>query len=115
MYPDLFVRCGPREGRRTGVEDAVVVFEVLSEGTAKDDLTRKRRAYKAMPSLRAIVYVSQDQASIDPVRRQADGSWEDEDALEGLSAALELPEIGVRLALAEIYEDTEVARAAAAA
>ena len=58
MYPDVFVRCGLRQGGRTTVEDAVVVFEVLSEGTAQFDLLRKRKAYEAMGSLRRIVYVS---------------------------------------------------------
>ena len=115
MYPDLFVRCGPREGRRTRVEDPAVALEVLSEGTAKDDLTRTRRAYEAIPTLRAIVYVSQDEPRVDLVRRRGDGAWEDEEPLEGLGATLELPEIGVRLAMAEIYEDTDVARAAASA
>ncbi|MCE3249429.1 MAG: hypothetical protein K0R41_3254 [Geminicoccaceae bacterium] len=47
MYPELFVRCGPREGKRTRIEDAIVAVEVLSRRTAKDDLTRKRRAYTA--------------------------------------------------------------------
>ncbi|HEX8375854.1 MAG TPA: Uma2 family endonuclease, partial [Geminicoccaceae bacterium] len=42
MYPDTFVRCGPRDDDRTVVDDPVIVFEVLSPGTAKFDLTRKR-------------------------------------------------------------------------
>jgi Uma2 family endonuclease len=93
----------------------VVALEMLSDGAAKDDLTRKRRACKAIPSLRAIVYVSQDEPRVDLVRRRGDGRWEDEEPLEGLGATLELPEIGARLAMAEIYEDTDVARAAASA
>jgi hypothetical protein len=48
-------------------------------------------------------------------RRGDDGSWEDEEFLEGLGATLELPEISVHLAMAEIYEDTDLARAAASA
>jgi Uma2 family endonuclease len=112
MYPELFVRCGPREGRRTRIEDAVVAVEVLSPSTAKNDLTRKRRAYTALPTMRVIVYASQDEPRLDLVRRRPDDGFADE-VVEGLGAALELPEIGVRLAMAEIYEDTEVARAAA--
>ena len=111
MYPELFVRCGPREGKRTWIEDAVVVVEVLSPRTAKDDLTRKRRAYTSLTTMRTVVYVSQDEARLDLVRRQADGSFADE-VVEGLDGVLELPEIGVRLSMAEIYEDTLVARTA---
>lgn len=113
MYPELFVRCGPRDGRRTRVEDPVVVFEVLSDSTARYDLTRKRRAYKAIPSLRAIVYVSQYEPHLDVVRRLADGGWDDDEEVDGLGAELGLPEIGVRLAMAEIYEGTDVAAATA--
>ena len=112
MYPELFVRCGPREGKRTWIEDAVVAVEVLSPRTAKDDLTRKRRAYTLLPTVRVVVYASQDEPRLDLVRRQADGGFADE-VVEGLGGMLDLPEIGVRLALAEIYEDTLVARTAA--
>ena len=111
MYPELFVRCGPRESKRTRVEDAVVVVEVLSPRTAKNDLTRKRRAYTLLPTMRVVVYVSQDEPRLDLVRRQPDGSFADE-VVEGLDARLELPEIGVSLAMAEVYEDTLVARTA---
>jgi Uma2 family endonuclease len=112
MYPELFVRCGPREGKRTRIEDAVVVVEVLSPRTAKDDLTRKRRAYTLLPTMRVVVYASQDEPRLDLARRRAEGGFEDE-VVEGLDGALDLPEIGVRLAMAEIYEDTLVARTAA--
>ncbi len=112
MYPELFVRCGPREGKRTRIEDAVVAVEVLSPSTAKNDLTRKRRAYTLLPTMRVVVYASQNEPRLDLVRRRADGGFDDE-VVEGLGGVLELPEIGVRLAMVEIYEDTEVARAAA--
>ena len=113
MYPDAFVRCGPRDGRRTSVDDPVVVVEVLSEGTLKHDLIRKRLAYEVMPSLRRIVYVSTDEARLDMRVRGPDGIWGDETA-EGLESAAQMPEIGVSLPLAEIYKDTELAAAPAA-
>jgi hypothetical protein len=54
MNPDTFVRCGPREGGSTRTDEMVVVFEVLSEGTAQFDLPRKtagpRGDRAAMPS-----------------------------------------------------------------
>ena len=114
MYPDGFVRCGPREGGRTRTEDAVIVFEVLAEGTAQFDLTRKRMAYEAIPTLRRIVYVSTVEARVDVRVRGEDGNWRDE-PVEGLAAAVWLPEIDVMLAMAEIYEDSEVAEVGAGA
>jgi Uma2 family endonuclease len=114
MYPDTFVRCGPRDDRRTTTDDPVVVFEVLSEGTAKHDLIRKRLAYEAISGLRRIVYVSVDEARVDMRVRSSDGAWGDE-TVEGMAAVLELPEISASLSMAEVYEETELAAATAQA
>jgi hypothetical protein len=43
------------------------------------------------------------------VSRRPDGRFDDE-VVEAPQGVLELPEIGVRLAMPEIYEETEVAR-----
>lgn len=108
LYSDVFVRCGAPIGRATAAEDPIVVFEVLSDSTARHDLTRKKLAYKTIPSLRLIVYVSQDEARLDLVRRGPGGVWDDDPPVGGLAAKLELPEVGAFLTLAEIYEDTDV-------
>jgi Uma2 family endonuclease len=107
-YPDAFVRCGPPVGEATRTDDPVVIFEVLSESTASSDLTRKRQVYKAMPSVRVIVYVASSAYRLDIFRRGPDGRFDDE-VLEGADAILALPEIGASLTLAEIYEDTSLA------
>jgi Uma2 family endonuclease len=109
MYPDLTVRCGPRNDRLTTVDDPLLVAEVLSESTWKHDLLSKRLAYKSIPSLRVILYVAQDQARVDVVRRGADGRWDDGEPAVGLDAVLALPELGIDLPLAELYADTDVA------
>ncbi len=108
VYPDVVVRCGAIGGKSTAIDDPVIVFEVLSDSTARHDLTRKRLLYKSMPSVRAIVYVSPDQYRLDIVRRGPDGRFDDE-VLEGADATLQLPEIDATLTLAEIYEDTSLA------
>jgi len=109
MYPDVTVRCGPRNDRLTTVDDPLLVVEVLSESTWRHDLILKRLAYKSIPSLRVILYVAQDQARVDVVRRGADGRWDDDEPAVGLDSVLSLPELGVELPLAELYADTEVA------
>lgn len=108
MYPDAFVRCGPRDGTRTRCEDPILVVEVLSEGTARYDLIRKRLAYEAIPGLRRILYVATDEARIDMRVRGGDGIWRDE-VREGLDARLDLPELDVQVPLAEVYEGSDVA------
>jgi Uma2 family endonuclease len=109
-YPDAFVRCGPPVGEGTRTDDPVVVFEVLSESTASSDLTRKRQVYKAMPTVRVIVYVASSAYRLDIFRRGPDRRFDDE-VLEGADAVLALPEIGASLTLADIYADTSVAMA----
>lgn len=108
-YPDLTVRCGPRDDRATTVDDPLLVAEVLSESTLRHDLLFKRLAYKSIPSLRVILYVAQDRARVDIVRRAPDGRFDDEEPAVGLDAVLSLPELGVELPLAELYADTDVA------
>ena len=86
----------------------MIVVEVLSESTALSDLTRKRQAYKTILSLRAIIYISPDRARIDLIRRRADGTWNEDEVIEGLGSQLSLSEIGLSLPLSAIYADTEV-------
>jgi Uma2 family endonuclease len=109
MYPDVTVRCGPRNDRLTTVDDPLLVVEVLSESTWRHDLILERLAYKSIPSLKVILYVAQDQARVDVVRRGPGGRWDDDEPAVGLDSVLALPELGVELPLAELYADTDVA------
>lgn len=103
--PDVFVRCGPEDDRWREVRDPVIVFEVLSPGTAEHDLTRKKRFYQQIGSLAAIVYVSQTAPRLRIVERRADGFEERE--VEGREAVARLPGLDIDLPLAEIYEDID--------
>jgi Uma2 family endonuclease len=102
-YPDAFVRCGEPDPAATHHQDPVVVFEVLSPSTASFDLTRKKRAYQTIPTLRALVYLVAEEALALIVRRHGE-LWQEE-LVEGLDATLELPEIGISLRLSDIYAD----------
>jgi Uma2 family endonuclease len=103
MYPDAFVRCGPGDPRATHVEDPVLVVEVLSPSTAMHDLTRKRIAYQSIPSLAAVLWVHPDRMRVDVMRRREAG-WIDEEAAEGPEGVVALPELGLELPLAALYE-----------
>jgi Uma2 family endonuclease len=113
-YPDAFVRCGDFDPSATSVRDPIVVFEVLSPGTAQFDLTRKKRAYQTIPSLRALVYVVPEEPLLLVVRRGQGDSWREE-LVEGTDVALELPEIGTTVPLSEIYADIPMDPAASTA
>lgn len=108
LYPDAFVLCGRGDLAATVVDAPIIVFEVVSPTSAERDLTRKRLAYKTIPSLKAIIYIAQDRARIDVVRRQADGRWDDDEPVVGREAELALPEIGISLGMAAIYRNVDV-------
>jgi Uma2 family endonuclease len=103
--PDLLIR--PNDDLR-GVEcsDMVVAFEVLSPSTANKDLCWKRKAYATLPTLSQYVVVAQDAVEIvsyDRVNNFAERRFETADA------ELDLPIIGARLSLRDIYRGTGLA------
>lgn len=108
-YPDVTVVCAPPNlggPPSDTLLNPTVIFEVLSPSTEQRDRTVKFRAYRRIPSLLAYVLVSQDYAWVDCFRRQGD-VWVFS-SLVGLHEVLDLPELGCRLSLAEIYERVEL-------
>ncbi len=99
-YPDACVARLFRDPLATVVHDPVVVFEVLSESTAANDLLRKNRDYEATPSICRYVAVQQDSIGATVFARAA-GGWLGR--LLGAGDTLALPEIGASLPLAALY------------
>jgi Uma2 family endonuclease len=81
----------------------IVAFEVLSPSTADHDLRWKRKAYADLPSLAHYIVVAQD--AVEVVAYDRSGHWA-ERRLESVDAVLELPAIGARLPLSQIYWQT---------
>jgi len=100
-YPDAFVVCTDVPPRSTVVTDPVIVFEVLSDSTAGDDLVVKNAEYRATPSIQRYVILPQTTAAAMVFSRKAE-DWIS-DLVAGEEAVLRLPEIGVEIPLAEIY------------
>jgi Uma2 family endonuclease len=102
--PDVLIR--PADNLEGSVcDDMIVAFEVLSPSTADHDLRWKRKAYADLPSLAHYVVVAQD--GIEVVAYDRSGNWA-ERRLERIDAVLDLPAVGVRLPLAQIYWRTSV-------
>jgi Uma2 family endonuclease len=100
-YPDALIVCHPVSPDATLIDDPVIVFEVLSPGTANTDLIDKNREYRATPSIQRYVILQQTRAAaIVFVRREQD--WLSE-IITGENATLRLPEIGIEVLLDEIY------------
>jgi Uma2 family endonuclease len=99
-YPDASVVCSrPDDDDDTVTPTAI--FEVLSPSTALTDRRVKAIEYAAVPSVLVYVLLEQNRPEI-TVRRRSTG-WEAE-TLAGQDATLDLPEIGVSIPLAFIYD-----------
>lgn len=107
-YPDIMVTCHPADRRNTlTVNHPVLIVEVLSPGTADYDRTGKFRQYQKLPSLRHYLLVSQAQWSVEWYRRNEAGEWV-YTVLNEAADVLEIPDLGLKVPLADIYDDTDV-------
>jgi Uma2 family endonuclease len=104
-YPDITVTCTPCGGKDDIVPDPIVVIEVISPSTEREDRGRKKFDYFATPSIQQYAIIEQDARRVDLYTRSGD-RWTDE-IVEG-GAALTLSSIGVEITLDAIYEDTEL-------
>ena len=84
----------------------MMVFEVLSEGTANTDLIEKNREYRATRSIQHYVIVQQTHAEAIVFFRQND-LWLCEVVI-GDAANLNMPEIGMDMPFAELYAGIEL-------
>lgn len=100
-YPDGMVVCSPVARTATTVHDPVIIFEVLSESTAREDRIVKAREYQATPSVRRYVMLEQDSIGATVYARSSE-LWTHDILIA--DSMLSLPEIGVELPLAELYE-----------
>jgi Uma2 family endonuclease len=96
--PDVVVRCG-RVGTRNFITDALVVVEVLSP-TMDVDRGEKLRFYKALPTLRHIALVYQDQMRVEHYRK-TDLGWE-------LETLTHVEDLAFTISLETIYFGVEL-------
>ena len=105
-YPDAFVVCTPIPRGAAVVSDPVVVFEVLSPSTATTDRIVKNQEYRDTPSVQRYVMLEQDQQAATVFTRAGD-DWVGH-VISG-DVLLAMPEIGIEVPLAELYEGVELA------
>src|SRR5437870_7975678 len=104
-YPDLSVTCTLVRGNDDVVLEPVLVIEVISPSTERDDRGRKKFDYFATPAIQQYAIIEQEARRIDLYTRAGD-SWTNE-IVQG-NAVLKLSSIGVEVSLDTIYEDTEL-------
>jgi len=108
-YPDASVSCDERD--RT-VEDFIrfpcLIVEVLSPGTEAYDRGGKFALYRRLESLQEYVLVGSETMTVEVFRRDQQGVWMFLPYGEG--DEIELTSVGLRIAIAAIYEDVTLAQ-----
>jgi Uma2 family endonuclease len=105
-YPDAFVTCLPIDPTATVADAPIVVFEVISDDTARTDRIEKLREYQATPSIQR--YVILEQRSIGAMMFFRKGEdW----VVSALTEAdtLDLPEIDIAIPISELYTGLQLA------
>ena len=104
-YPDAFVACMPQSKEATWRTDPVVVFEIMSKSTAAIDQTTKNAEYRATPSIRRYIILSQESMSANVYERTGN-HWVGT-LVTDPAAVLAMPEIGIELPLSVLYDGLE--------
>lgn len=99
-YPDAYVTCGPITRGSTVARDPVVIFEVLSKGTAAKDRGVKNREYASTASVRRYVMLEQVEVGGTMFERVGD-DWIGH--ILTADAVIGMPEVDIELPLAELY------------
>lgn len=106
-YPDIVASCDPADREELYVTRPCFIVEVLSHSTASIDRREKRMSYETLPSLQEYVIVSQDRMRVELYQREEAG-WQ--------GYLLQQPDdivwsscLGLRVTLADIYVDVELA------
>lgn len=109
-YPDLLVSCA-REGKAMDmasaeVEDAVLIVEILSQGTEATDRREKLVGYRTLSSLVEYALISQDQTRVEIHRRRGDISWEKIEYFDG--ETVEFSSVQLSINMRDIYEGVPI-------
>jgi Uma2 family endonuclease len=101
-YPDAMVTCRPNPPGDTFQDEPKLLVEVVSPESRRVDEGEKLLAYLAIPGLAVYLLVEQEAAEVVVMRRTEQGFVRE--AVRGRDAAVDLPELGTALPLAEVYE-----------
>src|ERR1019366_8456267 len=114
-YPDTVIVCDEPQfldDTQDTLLNPNVIVEVLSPSTEAYDRGLKFELYRTIPSLTHYLLVSAERMSAELFTRQEEGGW----LLTGATLpedVIDLPAVGVRFTLADLYEKVEFAAKAA--
>ena len=100
FYPDVMVVCDFDESQPYFTQSPVIIVEVLSKTTSRNDRTIKRLAYQKLPTLKEYVLIEQDFVSVEVMRKSQ--FWQASHYVLGDQVYFE--SIDLTLSVADIYE-----------
>jgi Uma2 family endonuclease len=107
VYPNVLYTCNEADkGERTTLKHPALLIEVLSDKTEAYDLGTKLDGYLKLPSLLYYLIVSQ-KAYFVRIYERAGEKWVYR-IVEGLEATVVLPQLGLSLPMAGIYEEVSL-------
>ena len=83
-----------------------MVAEILSPSTRDFDTFEKLEEYKAVASLDYLLVIEPNAPEVVMWSRAADRTWERR-LVQGLDQELDMPDVGVRLAMSVVYDGIE--------
>ena len=104
--PDVGVDCGRRDPNGTKAALPRMVAEVLSPSTRDFDTFEKLEEYKQVDTLGYILVIEPNAPEAILWFRGADHFWQKR-SVAGLEHEIDMPEIGVTLAMTDVYDGVE--------
>ncbi len=107
VYPDASVVCGEvemHEKDQNAIANPVLIVEVLSKSTAKNDRATKFIKYRTLPSFKEYVLIHQNSPIVETYYKLESNHWEISTFM-GLQSRMELKSINAKIPLKDIYQD----------
>lgn len=104
-YPDLSITCAAPQFLDTHTDtllNPTLIIEVLSPSTRNYDRGSKFTLYRAIPSLRDYLLISQDSVHVEHYSRQSASDWLLHESRD-LADTLHLSSLNIAIPFAEIY------------
>ena len=105
VYPDLMVLCeSPQfwKERTDIITNPLVIVEVLSKSTENYDRGQKFRKYRALPSFKEYILVSQNETEVEAWSLRKDGAWEIK-TYASIKDQMNIPALDISITLDDIY------------
>jgi Uma2 family endonuclease len=102
-YPDILIEPASTDGKGRTADTPLFIAEVLSPSNESVDLVEKAAEYTELTSLHTYAVFSQDEPKVWVWERGEGGFPEKPELIEGRDAQLDIPALGARLSLAQLY------------